>query len=54
MERSGFGAGNQHSRIGIVNQLVEILYFLERGDLSVGGCGGNWVEFWVRHGGGLR
>jgi len=54
MERSAFAAGDQHSSVGVVNQLVKSLYFLERGNLGVGGFRGNWIEFWIRHDGGLR
>ena len=54
MKCSAFAASNQHGYVGVVNQLVKTLYFLQRGNLGVGRFGGNWIELWVRHDGGLR
>ena len=36
MERPGLAPGDQHGGIGVLDQLMEILYLLEGGDLGVG------------------
>ena len=54
VKRSGFASSNQHRCVGIADQLVETLYFLESGDPGVCCFGGNWVEVWVGHDGGLK
>jgi hypothetical protein len=54
VECSGVAPSDQHRRVGVLDQLVEILYFLERCDLGVCRFRGNWVEVWVGHDGGPR
>lgn len=51
---SAFASSDQHGRADVFDQLVKAIYLLKSGDIRVDCFGGDWVELWVRHDGGLK